>query len=268
MLNEVAAGVALWQGQGGPGEPNATVIIDDDGLTVVDALVSPTQAAPLADACNQLGLPVRRLVVSSSHIEFVGGSKMFPLAAVYGTPQISAHLDQAPNIDGCRRLFPSHAGEFEDLATRPVSHMVTEPAWISATAVAVPLGGELDQNLAVQVPEVGVVVCGALAAFGTIPLLFDGDPAALADSLDVVAGYGHTFVPGHGPAGGLEQLRELQAYLRACAGAQGDPSAVGDGPWREWAGQEYHTINVERAALLGRGDHNPPPSMLRLLGLD
>ena len=37
MLTEVAPGVACWQGAGGPGEPNACVLIDDDGLTVVDA---------------------------------------------------------------------------------------------------------------------------------------------------------------------------------------------------------------------------------------
>ena len=268
MLTEVAPGVACWQGAGGPGEPNACVLIDDDGLTVVDALISPTQAAPLAQVCDEIGLPVRRLVCTSSHIEHTGGSSRFPLAAVYGTPQISAHLDQPPNLDGCRRLFPGHAAEFDDeLATRPVSHMVNEAAWISATAVAVPLGGELAQNLAVQVPEQGVVVCGALASFGTAPLLFDGDPAAWVASLDVIAGYGSVFVPGHGPVGGVDDLRALQGYLEACISANGVVANLGSGPWDDWAGRDYDVINVERAAMLAAGDHNPPPTMLARLGL-
>ncbi len=268
MLTEVAPGVAFWQGAGGPGEPNACVLIDDDGLTVVDALISPTQAAPLAQVCDEIGLPVRRLVCTSSHIEHTGGSSRFPLAAVYGTPQISAHLDQPPNLDGCRRLFPDHATEFDnELVTRPVSHTVNEAAWISGTAVAVPLGGELAQNLAVQIPEQGVVVCGALASFGTTPLLFDGDPVAWAASLDVIAGYGSIFIPGHGPVGDLDDLRALQAYLHACINAAGEVANLGSGPWDGWAGREYDVINVERAAMLAAGDHNPPPTMLARLGL-
>ena len=46
VLSEVAPGVALWQGAGAPGEPNACVVIDDDGLTVIDSLISPTQGRP------------------------------------------------------------------------------------------------------------------------------------------------------------------------------------------------------------------------------
>lgn len=267
MLEVVAPGVAVWLGDGGPGSPNATVIVDDDGLTVVDALLHPTQAAPFAQACSEIGPPVRRLVATSSHIEYVGGSSLFPLAAVYGTPQISAHLDQPPNAAGCARLFPDHANAFGELTSRPVSHTVTEPAWISASAVAVPLGGELAENLAVQVPEQGVVVCGALASFGTVPLLFDGDPATLVASLDVIAGYGSIFVPGHGPVGGIAELRDLQAYLSACVEARGEVSRLGSGPWDRWQGREYDAVNVERAAMLAAGDHAPPPSMLRLLGM-
>lgn len=268
MLTEVADGVVLWQGSGEPGHANSVVIVDDDGLTVVDALSSPAQAEPLADVCAQVGLPVRRLVCTSSHIEHTGGSACFPLAAVYGTPQISAHLDQPPNIDGCRRLFPDLAADFDDeLRTRPVSHTVTEAAWISASAVAVPLGGELDQNLAVQIPGVAVVACGALASFGTTPLLFDGDPAAWIASIDVLAGYGSIFVPGHGPAGTVDDLRALQAYLQACIDAGGDVSRLGSGPWDDWRARDYDTINVERAAMLAAGDHRPPPSMLARLGM-
>jgi glyoxylase-like metal-dependent hydrolase (beta-lactamase superfamily II) len=267
MLQQVAPGIGVWFGSGHHGDANATVVIDDDGLTVIDALVSPQAAAPLADACDLLGSPIRRLVLTSSHIEYVGGSSVFGLAAVYGTPQISAHLDQPPNIEGCRRLFPDHAAEFVDLTTRPVSHMVAEAAWITATAVAVPLGGELAENLAVQIPEQGVVVCGALASFGTTPLLFDGDPAQLVGSLDVIAGYGSVFVPGHGPVGSHDDLADLRAYLEACIAAAGEPSRLGSGPWDGWSDRHFDAVNVERAAMLAAGDPSPPPSMLRLLGM-
>ena len=267
-LQQVAPGVDVWLGSGHPGSPNATVIVDDDGLTVVDTLLSPSQAQPFAVDCEQLARPVRRMVLTSSHVEYVGGSTAFPLAAVYGTPQISAHLDQDPNVEGCRQLFADHAHEFDDLVTRTVSHTVAEAAWISASAVAVPLGGELAQNLAVQVPEAGVVVCGALASFGTTPLVFDGDPGQWIESLDVILGYGSVFVPGHGPVGDASSIRDLQAYLEACLGAKGRADALPPGPWDRWEARHFDAINVERAAMLAAGDPAPPPSMLRLLGLD
>lgn len=267
MLSDVAPGVGMWIGARRPGEPNAAVIVDDDAITVVDALLSPAQATPFAQSCSELGRPVKRLVATSSHIEFVGGSTMFPLAAVYGTEQISAHLDQPANVDGCRRLFPDHAAEFEELVTRPVTHMVTQPDWISASAVAVPLSGELAQNLVVQIPEQGVVICGAMASFGVTPLCFDGDPAAWIESLEVILSYGSVFVPGHGNEGSADDIRALQSYLQACIDAQGEPSRLGSGPWDDWSAPQFHAINVERAAMLAAGDPSPPPSMLRLLGM-
>ena len=102
MLTFIAPGINVWLGSGVPGSPNSTVISDNDGLTVIDSLISPAKAKPLTAACTNLGYPVKRLVATSSHIEYVGGAEQFPFAAVYGTPNIRAHLDQQPNIPGCQ----------------------------------------------------------------------------------------------------------------------------------------------------------------------
>jgi cyclase len=267
-LHELAPGVHVWLHEPGDADrPNAGVVVDDDGITVVDALLTPAQAAPLAEVLAAVGLPVRRLVLTSSHVQYVGGSKAFPLAAVYGTAQISAHLDQPPNIAGYQRLFPLHALDLEELTTRPVSHTVAQPAYLTATAIAVPASGELAENLVVQVPEAAVLFGGALCWFGVTPRCFDGDPAAWADALDTIVTYAPIIVPGHGPIGGEEELRDLQAYLRACVAADGDASRIPAGPWDAWPGREFDAVNVERAAMLARGDRSPPPSMLRMLGL-
>jgi len=268
-LHELAPGVHAWLAdEPGAATPNAGVIVDPDGVTVVDALLTPAQAAPLAEAAAGFGLPVRRLVLTSSHVQYVGGSSRFPLAAVYGTAQISAHLDQPPNVAGYQRLFPSHAADFEDLRTRPVSHTVTQAAYLTPTAIAAPVRGELDQNLVVQVSEAALLFGGAMCWFGITPRCFDGDPAAWADAIDTLVTYAPIVVPGHGPIGGEEELRDLQAYLRACVAAAGDPARIPSGPWDAWADREFDAVNVERAAMLARGDHGPPPTMLRMLGLD
>jgi hypothetical protein len=74
-------------------------------------------------------------------------------------------------------------------------------------------------------------------------------------------------VPGHGPVGGEREVRALQAYLRACVDARGDVHAIPSGPWDTWLDRERDVINVERAAMLARGDDEIPFSMLEAMGL-
>jgi cyclase len=267
-LEHLAPGVFAWVQDGGDlAHPNAGVVIDDDGITVVDTLLVPSQTAAFAETVDAFGPPIRRVVLSSSHLPYCGGTSRFRLAAIYGTPQISAHLDQPPNSAGYRYLMPELARELTDLATRPVSHIVTEAVWLTPAAVAVPLPGQIRQNLVVQVPGANVVFAGALGAFGTTPLCFDGDPAAWADSLDLVITYGAIVVPGEGPVGDADDVRALQAYLRACVAAEGDVARLEDGPWSRWSNRQFDAVNIERAAMLAAGDPSPPPSILRLFGM-
>lgn len=270
-LTPIAPGILAWlHPEPGPGASNAGVVVDEDGLTVVDSLLSPAHARPLFDAVSELGHPIRRLVLTSSHLTHVGGSGVFVLPAVYGSPQISAHMDQPPNLVGCCHMYPEDAStvaEIEDVPTRPVTHTVAEGAWLTPAAVAAPLPGELAENLIVQIPAARVVFAGALASFGVTPMAGTGDPAAWADSLDTIAEWGDIIVPGHGPVGGAEELADLQAYLRACVAAEGDPAALGDGPWATWSGRSYDRVNIERAAMLAEGNDDPPPALLNLLGM-
>lgn len=264
-------GVSAWIAESArPGASNSGIITDDDGLTIVDAQLTPALGDVLFETASAFGVPIRRLALTSSHMPFVGGSAAFVLPAVYGTAQISAHLDQEPNIESCCRLYPDDAAALQAIEERPcrrVTHTVTEAAWITASAVAAPLAGELDENLIVQVPESQVVFAGALCSFGVTPMAGLGSPSAWADALDTLCGWGEIFVPGHGPIGGREEVETLQAYLRACVDAEGDPARLANGPWTTWPGHEYHRINIDRAALLADGDPTPPASLLDLLGV-
>ncbi|MEI6569891.1 MAG: MBL fold metallo-hydrolase, partial [Actinomycetes bacterium] len=82
-LHEIADGVMVWLQPGGEsGVSNAGVVIDDDGLTVIDTLMVPEQWQPFAAAVNSLGLPVRRVVLTHAHIDHVGGTSAFRNAMV------------------------------------------------------------------------------------------------------------------------------------------------------------------------------------------
>ena len=120
----------------------------------------------------------------------------------------------------------------------------------------------------VLVADVDVLFAGDLCFFGVTPLAFQGDPAVWADTLDVIADLADVIVPGHGPVGGEPEVRDLQAYLRACVAANGDPDAIASGPWDGWIDRdERDAINVERAALLAQGRDEMPGAMLKAIGL-
>jgi glyoxylase-like metal-dependent hydrolase (beta-lactamase superfamily II) len=269
VLELLAPGVYAWLAeQPAPGHPNAGVVLDPDGATVIDTLCVPSQHKAFAEAVEALGFPIRRIVLTGDHIEFVGGTVSFPMAAVYGSPAASAHLDQPPNPDVYRNLFPLLADEFDDeMQTRRVSHIVDDVVQLTPAITAIPVSGQSATNLVVLVAEAGIAFAGAMASFGVTPLAFDGDPEAWIETLGDLAELAPTVVPGHGAVGGRDEIWSLQSYLRACMLADGDPAALAKGPWDRWPGRERHAVNVERAAMLAHGDHGVPPSMLRLAGL-
>jgi cyclase len=268
-LDQLDAGVYAWlQLPGGRGRANAGAVVDADGVTVIDALMTPDQYGPFAAAVEGLGLPVRRLVLTSSGVEHTGGSGRLKLAAIYGSTQASVHLDQPPNVESWRALFPEHAGDFDEVVTRPVSHVVAADVQLSDAVAVLVTGGQMAENLVALVPGAQILFAGAMCSFRVTPLCWQGDPGRWADELEQLASLAPIVVPGHGPIGGEEEVRALQAYLRACVAAEGDPGRLGAGPWEAWSDREHDVVNVERAALVAAGQVDAvPTSMLRLAGL-
>src|SRR5687767_2935651 len=153
-LDLLVPGVYSWlQLPGAPGRANAGVVIDEDGVTLIDSLLGPSQWTPLADEVDALGFPVRRVVLTSSNAEYAGGTSRFRTAAIYGRPQASAHLDQPVDPSVLKRLYGTEADDIDDeFATRPVSHVVDAPVQLTPALVLVPMTGQQEENLVVHVP--------------------------------------------------------------------------------------------------------------------
>lgn len=271
VLDPVGDGVFAWIQPGGEsGVSNAGVVVDDDGLTIIDTLMVPSQWEPFAEGVYALGAPVRRVVLTHAHIDHVGGTRRFPNAAVYATPFTSAVLDQPLLTAAYKAFMPAFADEFDDLealGTRPATHEVTDAAQLTPRIELLPANGHTDGDLMALVADADVCFAGDLCFFGVTPLAFQGDPATWANVLDAVAEIAEIIVPGHGPVGGEQDVRELQAYLRACVVANGNTAAIPAGPWDNWLERDRDAINIERAAMLAAGDDGMPPAMLRAIGL-
>lgn len=271
ILIELGTGVfALVRPELGFGESNVGLVIDADGLTVIDTGSTPVRGkvarTAIEELTTELELPLKRVVVSSSRVPFTGGSALFWRAGFYGTEATSDELDQPVNHHAIRRLLPHLAVAYPDtFETRPITHTVDEEVWLTPSIRTIPTRGEATSNLVTHLPGVDTVFLGALGSFGARPLAFAGDPAAWSTALRSLAELASTFVPGHGTVGGQADVSTLADYLHACVRADGGD--VEGGPWDDWTNPEFDAINSERAARLLRGDGSVPQSMLALLGL-
>jgi cyclase len=271
-LNEIADGVFAWiQPDGESGVSNAGVVLDDDGITVIDTLMVRSQWEPFAAAVHKLGGPIRRVILTHAHIDHVGGTRAFPMSGVYASPQTSGLLEGEMPVDAYKAFMPAFTDEFDELAeigTRQVTHLITDAAQLTSRIEVLPASGHTAGDVMVLVADVDVLFAGDLCFFGVTPLAFQGDPATWADVLDAVAELADVIVPGHGPVGSAAQVRELQEYLRHCvAVASGALGAIPPGPWDAWRERDPRdAINIERAALIAEERDEIPPAMLKALG--
>lgn len=279
-LQPIAPQVWAWIGHGSANDAgNAGVIVEDDCITVIDALCAPSAARALNNAlAERFGLPIKHVVYTSSHLGSVGGSAVFWMAARYGRTQTNVLLDQPAPIEAYRRLAPRFAHDYDTdprmvevpFSTRPVSHVVDAAAWLTPLALAIPVSGQQSENLVVLVPSAGVMFGGAFVSIGATPNAWDGQPAQWADTLGELAeqlGPNGVVVPGRGPIGAPRHLHAMQAYLYACDDADGDASRLAAGPWDDWTDRDLDQVNVERAQRVTEGDTGVPRAMLRRLGM-
>lgn len=208
---------------------NVTAVTGDDATLVVDTLSTPAQAARLRRALAELD--PGRLILVNTHAHF---DHCFGNATLAGPDtEIWAH-------EATRRRLSSHPGrvvaqaaarhagddpELADLATvrlLPPNRAVYELTVLDLGGRRVELRyagrGHSDGDLAVHVPDAGVLVLGDLLEVGAPPQFDDAYPMAWPDTLTRLLRYATgPVVPGHGAVVDARYARGQRDEIAALA---------------------------------------------------
>ncbi|MES2960072.1 MAG: MBL fold metallo-hydrolase [Pseudomonadota bacterium] len=232
-LQAVAPGVWYAQGEAALGDranrnfiSNAGVISTPGGVVLVDALGSPALArALLAAIAEHTPQRVTHVVVTHYHADHIYGLQVFAEAGA----RIVAHRAAREYLQSdLARL--RLANSIAQGLTEPGTRLVEATHWIDADGV-LEVGGErvelrvvgpahTPEDLALWLPQRGVLFAGDLVFRGRVPFVGQADSRQWIASLDALLGLpARVVVPGHGPLSttareDLQLTRDYLAFLR------------------------------------------------------
>ena len=264
---------AYLQWDGGWGISNAGFLAADDGLLVIDALMTPSMTRSLIGAMRRVSdAPFRQLVNTHSHADHTNGNQFIEGA------EIVAHAN-------CRAEMEAI---LQRAAQRPPGERGPRPGWIQGSwweelAEVTPTlptrTFEDDLTLRYGGTEVRLMHRGpahttgdAMLYFPASKLLFAGDLAffyatplcrgnmanwvriidRIERDLDV-----ERIIPGHGPPGGKSELDDQREYMdfmlartRACfddgLSEEQAAAAIELGQWGRWPESERKEMNISQ----------------------
>ncbi len=273
-LIEVADGVfAYVQAGGGLCVANAGLIVGPEGCIVIDALFAPSMTRAFrAEIARVTDKPVRLLVNFHHHIDHSLGSALFPEAQIVSHANARREQQRVGKsvLDLLRPRIPDLVAEVEGIELRLADltfegeltvHLDGRTIRLLHLGVAHTIGDAL-----VLLPDERLLFTGDVAFHYVTPLAFEGHIGKWLDVCDEVDGLDvESIVPGHGPAGAKQQLREMRGYLASIrdqaraafeAGRSEEEATQGIelGDYAAWGEPERLPINVGRLYQEFRGE--------------
>ena len=236
---QVSPSAWMVQGLSAQGSPqnqnfisNAGFVITPSGVVVIDALGSPVLATRLLGEIKRITpLPVTHVIVTHYHADHIYGLQVFQAAGA----RILAHVkgrDYVGSDLATNRLETSRQeiGPWVDAQTRvvPADDWLTGPRELTLGGIRIqikPMGpSHTPEDLAVYLPDEGVLFAGDLVFRGRIPFVGQADSGRWVNALnDMLALRPKVVVPGHGAAStqavaDMELTRAYLAHLRLSMG--------------------------------------------------
>ena len=228
---QISPSAWMVQGLSAQGSPrnqnfisNAGFVITPAGVVVIDALGSPVLATKLLAEIKKITpLPVTHVIVTHYHADHIYGLQVFQAAGA----RILAHVkgrDYVGSDLAANRLATSQQelGPWVDAQTRvvPADDWLTGPQELrlGGTRIQItPMGpSHTPEDLAIYLPDEGVLFAGDLVFRGRIPFVGQADSGRWVKALgDMLALRPKVVVPGHGAASteAVADMELTRAYL-------------------------------------------------------
>lgn len=274
---ELAPGVFSYvQATGGFCIANAGLIDGRDGVTAIDALFTPVMARQLLDEAKRVsGRGVMRLLNTHHHIDHTGGNANFPAETeIVAHARAKAEMERvgAGVFEAVKRIAPHFADDLAGAGYRlPDVTFDGEALELRAGERRLRLlhfgTAHTRGDVLVHLPEERLLFAGDVAFFYVTPLAFEGHIGNWIEvARRVIAEVdADVVVPGHGPAGTMENLREMVDYLVLVregsrmafdSGAEQKEAVemIDLGRFAEWNEAERLGLNVRRCYEEFRGE--------------
>jgi len=256
------------------GMTNAGIIVGDDGVAVVEALMTPDLAKNLISEVKRItSKPVKYLINTHYHGDHTLGNEFFRPSPIVA--HVNCREEYITTWDAVIKRFsteimPDKADEFAKLSLTP-------PDVTFEDSLTIYLGDRQIQllyygpahtrgDIVVYLPKERVIYAGDLAFHHVNPVAAEGYVSSwigvLRKVLRLDAG---TVVPGHGPIGTKENLSQLRNYFRTLKrecrrrynkGMSAEEAAqdIRMGEYDEWLRKERFPITVQRLYMEFRGE--------------
>lgn len=265
-LVEVGNGVfAYIQATGGFCISNAGFIVGDEEVLVVDTLFTPAMNREFQSQMRRVtSLPARRLINTHHHIDHTLGNPFFPESRIISHCAACEEMEKTEIglLDTIVGMAPHFADQLEGASLRSADETFEGSMELRLDNRLVQLlcfgPAHTAGDIAAYLPDERLLFAGDLAFFWVTPVSFDGFPAKWADVCDQLLALDvDRIVPGHGPVGGMDDMRLVRDYLtllrdQAKAGydaglSEGDATRrLNLGDFASWNEPERARFNVHR----------------------
>ncbi|MGH9865344.1 MAG: MBL fold metallo-hydrolase [Candidatus Acidiferrales bacterium] len=198
---------------------NAGFVIGSDGVAVVDTFENTGAAQALLDEIRKkTNLPIRFVVNTHYHLDHVAGNSIFANAGA--TILAQENVRSWERTENAKFFGPKITAQqkeqVESLGLPSITYKDGVTLYLDRRALVVrSLPGHTGGDSVVYDSSANVVYCGDLFWDHTLPNLIDASTKPWIETLDkLIADYPTaTFVPGHGEAGHVQDVRDFRDYL-------------------------------------------------------
>ncbi len=260
------------------GATNAGFLVEEEGLVIIDTLMTQTLADRLLAETQRISnKPVRYIINTHWHGDHLLGNARMPTAPIIAHHSSRQDLlaQWTTHRQFLRDLYPNEYPQWAHLPQTPPNLTFSDSLTIRLGPRPIELRffgpAHTRGDIAVHLPTEGVLFAGDLAFHNYIPNARDGFPSQWTQTArNIERLKPQIVVPGHGPLGGPDNLAEMRECLdllvnqatRAFHNDLTPDDALNNlnlGPFSHWGRQNDRLPPlIQRLYAELRGDLNEP----------